>query len=77
MAELACLLLILSATSLPKHLEVPDVLQVLVFFELFRGSVKLGTYHRTHRSKHDGWAKLWWLKLVGVFTSCFFLFLAL
>jgi len=52
-------------------------LEFQVFFELFRGSVKLGTYHRTHHSKHDGWAKLWWLKLVGVFTSCFFLFLAL
>jgi len=35
MAELACLLLILSATSLPKHLEVLDVLQVLVSFFYF------------------------------------------
>jgi hypothetical protein len=32
MAELACLLLIFSATSSPKHLEVLDVLQVLVSF---------------------------------------------
>jgi hypothetical protein len=32
MLELACLLLVFSATNSPKHLEVLDVLQVLVSF---------------------------------------------